>query len=123
MRDKGVSQAFIYHLQWRTQLRDFMDGKGDFDVAEISPEGCSFGKWLRCDEIKQDASTPEIQELVSTHDDLHKIAERVYDLKMLGQDNAARQELRKVVKASLKLYSLLGALNIIKDNQGFILGG
>jgi hypothetical protein len=119
MRD--VSQAFLYHLQWKTQLRNFIDGKGDFDVEEISPEGCSFGKWLLSDEIAQDASAPEIQELISTHDDLHETAKRVYDLKMSGQVNAARQELRKVVKASLKLYSLLGALNMIKDDHGFIL--
>lgn len=119
MRD--VSQAFLYHLQWKTQLRNFVDGKGDFDVEEISPEGCSFGKWLLSDVIAKDASAPEIQELISTHDDLHETAKRVYDLKMSGQVNAARQELRKVVKASLKLYSLLGALNMIKDDHGFIL--
>ncbi len=115
------AQHLLYHLQWKTQLRNFVDGKGDFDFEEISAEGCSFGKWLLSDETTQDASTPEIQELISTHDDLHETAKRVYDLKMSGQVNAARRELRKVVKTSLKLYSLLRALNIIKDNRGFIL--
>lgn len=121
MKPTSLPEAFLFHLQWKAQLRDFIDGKGDFDVAEISPEGCSFGKWLCSGEIRQNASTLEIQELVSTHDDLHETAQRAYDLKILGQDNAARQELGKIVKSSMKLYSLLNAMNIITDNQGFIL--
>jgi hypothetical protein len=123
MKPKILSEAFLFHLQWKIQLRDFIDGKGDFDVAEISPKGCSFGKWLCSAEIRQNASTLEIQELVSTHDDLHETAKRAYDLKILGQDNAARQELGKIVKSSIKLCSLLNAMNIITDNQSLTFTG
>ncbi len=116
MRVKGFSKAFLYHLHWKGKLKKYIDGQGDFDVAKISPEACSFGKWLCSDEIKQYASPSERQELVLLHTSLHDIAKRVYDLKMLGQDNAARQELSKMDIYSMKLSSLLTTLKIITPN-------
>ena len=116
MRNKVFSKAFLYHLYWKGKLKKFIYGKGDIDVAEISPEGCRFGKWLCSDEIKQYASPPEIQELVALQTDLHETAKRAYNLKILGQDDAARQELRKIDKSSMKLSSLLTQLKIIINN-------
>jgi Chemoreceptor zinc-binding domain len=116
MKAKGFSKAFLYHLHWKGKLKKYIDGQGDFDVAKISPESCRFGKWLCSDEIKQYVSPFEIQELVSLHTELHAIAKRVYDLKMLGQDNAARQELSKIDIYSMKLSSLLTTLKTISKN-------
>lgn len=116
MKTKGFSKAFLYHLHWKGKLKKFIEGQGDFDVAKISPEGCRFGKWLCSDEIEQYASPFEIQELVSLHTSLHDIARRVYDLKMSGQDYAARQELSKIDIYSMKLSSLLTNLKIISSN-------
>jgi len=50
------------------------------------------------------------------HTELHDIAKRVYDLKMLGQDNAARQELSRIDIYSMKLSSLLTTLKTISKN-------
>ena len=116
MKAKVFSKAFLYHLHWKGKLKKFIDGQGDFDVAKISPEACKFGKWLSSDEIKQYASPFERQELVSLHTELHDIAKRVYDLKILGQDNAARQELSKIEKYSMKLSSLLTSLKRVYHN-------
>ena len=116
MRVKGFSKAFLYHLHWKGKLKKYIDGKGDFDVAKISPEACRFGKWLYSDEIKQYASPSERQELVLLHESLHDIAKRVYDLKKLNQDTAARQELSKIDKYSMKLSSLLTGLKRIYNN-------
>lgn len=113
MNSNDISKAFIYHLQWKSQLRKFVDGKGYFDIAEIYPEGCSLGKWLSSEEINQYASPLEIQKLILLHTDLHDAAKRVYDLKISGQDNAAMQELWKIDKSSMKLSSLLTALKMI----------
>ena len=113
MKIEGFSKAFHHHLRWKVQFKKFIDGKGDFDIAEISPEGCSFGKWLCSDEIKKYASPREIQELVSLHTDLHDTAQRVYDLKILGQDTAARHALGKIDTYSMKLSSLLTTLKLI----------
>ncbi len=116
MKVKGFSKAFLFHLHWKGKLKKYIDGNGDFDVAKISPEACRFGKWLCSDEIKQYASPVEIQKLVSLHTDIHDTAKRAYDLKILGQDNAARKELSKIDKYSMKLSSLLTALRVITPN-------
>ncbi len=121
MQIKDISQAFLYHLQWKSQLRDFVAGKGDFNVDEISPEGCDLGKWLSSDEMKQYSANSNIQELVLAHNELHETAKRVYDLKLVGQNNLAQQELSNIVKSSIKIYSLLNALPILTESDSFVL--
>ncbi len=120
MQIKDISQAFLYHLQWKSQLRDFVEGKGDFNVDEISPEGCNLGKWLSSDEVQQYAFNSNIEELVLAHDELHETAKRVYDLKLLGQNYSAQQELSNIVKSSMKIYSLLNALLVIPESDSVI---
>ena len=109
---KDISQAFIYHLQWKASLRDFIEGKRDFDIAEISSEGCTLGKWLSSEDIRQHLSDADIQELISAHNELHAQAKRVYDFKMAGHGNFAQHELSNISKSSLRIYSLLNTLNI-----------
>ena len=121
MQIKDISQAFIYHLQWKSRLRDFVEGKGDFNIAEISPEGCDLGKWLSSDEMKQYSSNSNIQELVLAHNKLHETAKRVYDLKLLGQNYSAQQELSNIVKSSMKIYSLLNTLLVVPESDSVIL--
>ena len=113
MNDNEISKAFTYHLKWKSYLRKFVDGEGDFDIAEISPEGCNLGKWLSSGEINLYASPDEIQAVISLHNDIHDAARQVYELKMSGQDSAAKRELSKINKYSMDLHSLLARLNII----------
>lgn len=115
MKARNFSKALLYHLQWKVRLRKFLDGKGDFDVSEVSPENCEFGKWLCSDEITKYASNLEIREIERVHARLHKTAKRVYGLKMLGSDSAARQELRKMEATSMSLASLLTTMKIINN--------
>ncbi len=121
MQIRDISQAFLYHLQWKSRLRDFVEGKGDFNISEISPEGCDLGKWLSSDEVKEYASNSNIEELVLAHNELHETAKRVYNLKLLGQNNLAQLELSNIVKSSMKIYSLLNALPILTESDSFIL--
>ena len=121
METKDISQAFLYHLQWKSRLRDFVNGRGDFDIAEISPDGCSLGKLLSSDEMKQYGSNARREELVRTHNELHDMAKRVYDLKIMGQDIAALQELSNITHSSMEIHSLLTAMNIISESDRFVL--
>ena len=116
MKAKGFSKALLYHLQWKVQLRKFLDGRGDFSVEDLSFEGCKFGRWLCSDEITQYASSPEIRELEKWQTELLEIAKRVYDLKIRGKVTAAQRELRKVEPISMKLSSLLTTLKTIHKN-------
>jgi len=116
MKAKGFSKALLYHLQWKVQLRKFLDGRGDFNVKELSSEGCKFGKWLCSDEITKYASRSEIQELEKWQTELLKIAKRVYELKIRGKVSAAQRELSKLEPVSMKLSSLLTTLKTINKN-------
>jgi hypothetical protein len=121
MQIKDISQAFLFHLQWKSRLRAFIEGKGQFDITEISPEGCDLGKWLSSDEIKLYASHSDIRELAAAHNELHETAKRVYDLKVMGRDNEARQALSNIVKSSMKIYSLLASIHIINESESLVL--
>jgi hypothetical protein len=116
MKAKGFSKALLYHLQWKVLLKKFLDGQRDFDVEDLSPEKCEFGKWLRSDEITKYASPAEIREIEKVHAKFHESAKRVYALKMLDEDFDARQQLKKMEATSMKLVSLLTTLKIINNN-------
>ena len=116
MKEKEFSKALLYHLQWKVQLRKFLDGRGDFNAKELSFEGSKFGKWLSSDKIIHYASRPEIQEIEKWQTELLEIGKRVYDLKIRGKVTAAQRELRKLEPISMKLGSLLITLKTINEN-------
>ena len=106
----------LYHLQWKVQLRKFLDGRADFNVKELSFEDSTFGKWLSSDEITRYASRPEIRELGKYQTELLEIGKRAYDLKIQGKLTVAQRELRKLEPISIKLSSLLTTLKTISRN-------
>jgi hypothetical protein len=110
------SKALIYHLQWKVQFKQFLEGQGHFDIAELFLENCKLGKWLHSEEILKYASRTEIREIEKVHTKLHEMAKRVYALKKLGKDSDARQELSKMETTSMKLASLLTTLKAISEN-------
>jgi len=116
MKARGFSKALIYHLQWKVQLKKFIDGQGNFNIAELSPEECKFGKWLCSNEAAEYASEKELREISKVHYKLHNIAKRVYGLRMSGNDIMARKELAKMEVASMKLASLMTTLKAINNN-------
>jgi len=116
MKAKKYSKAIIYELQWKVQLKKFLDGQGHFDIAELYPENCKFGKWLCSDEITKYASPSEIREIEKVHTKLHQEAKRVYALKNLGEDLDAKQKLKKMEATIMRLVSLLTTLKVISEN-------
>jgi len=116
MKAKKYSKAIIYELQWKVQLKKFLDGQGHFDIAELYPENCKFGKWLCSDEVTKYASPSEIREIEKVHTKLHQEAKRVYALKSLGEDLDAKQKLKKMEATIMRLVSLLTTLKVISEN-------
>jgi hypothetical protein len=110
MKAQDYSEALLYHLQWKVQLRKFLDGQGHFNIADLSPENCKLGKWLHSDKITEYSSHAEIREIEKVHTKFHEQAKRVYGLKKLGEDFDARQKLCKLEATSTKLVSLLTTL-------------
>jgi hypothetical protein len=116
VKAEKYSKALIYHLQWKVQLKKFLDGQAHFDIAELSPEKCKLGEWLRSDEITKYASPAEMREIEKVHTKLHEKAKRVYALKMLGEHSDAQQQLKQMEATSMKLASLLTTLKAISEN-------
>lgn len=116
MKAKKYSRALISHLQWKVKLKAFLDGRGHFDIDELSAENCKFGKWLRSHEITKYASSTEIREIEKLHIKIHERAKRVYALRMLGEDSKAKQQFQKMEASSMKLASLLSILKVISEN-------
>jgi hypothetical protein len=116
MKSKVFSKGLLYHLKWKVDLKKYIEGRINFNVAEISSEDCMFGKWLRSGEITKYASNLEIRQIGDLHTEIHEIAQRVCELKILGQNTAVRKELKKMETTSMKLNSLLIALRISNNN-------
>jgi len=116
VKAKNYSKALLYHLQWKVQLKKFLEGKAHFDIAELSPENCKFGQWLRSDEITKYARPAEMREIEKVHTKLHEKAKRVYALKMSGEHSDAQQQLKKMEATSMKLASLLTTLKAIRED-------
>jgi len=115
-KSKTFSKGVLYHLKWKADLKEFIAGKINVNVAEISSEDCKFGKWLRSAEMTKYASTLEIRQINSLHTELHEIAKCVCELKMSGQNVASRREFKKMQTISMKLNSLLLNLMILNNN-------
>ena len=113
MKAKNYTEALTCHLQWKVQFKKFLDGEGDFDIAELSLENCKLGKWLHSDGLCKYASLKELRQIEQVHGKFHECAERVYALKMLGRDFEARQELKRMEEASMILASLLTTLKAV----------
>ncbi len=116
MKAQKYSKALICHLQWKVNLKKFLDGKGHFDINELCPQKCQFGEWLHSAETAKYVSPTEIREIEKLHATLHEKARRIYDLKMLGEDSCATQQFYKMEAISMKLVSLLTILKVISEN-------
>lgn len=117
MKAKVFSKALLYHLEWKVQLRKFLDGKGNAAVSGTVPtEQSKFGKWLSSDEMSQHASTHEIIEMKRLHTALQEKAKRICELRYLGDTAAARREFKDMEPTSIKLVSLLTTAKNISQN-------
>ena len=65
MKSKTFAKGLLYHLKWKVDLKKFIDGRINFNVAELSSEDCMFGKWLRSDEITKYASNLKYNKLTT----------------------------------------------------------
>ncbi len=115
IKSKAFSKGLLYHLKWKADLKQFIFGKINSNVAESSSDACMFGKWLCSNEITRYASAFEIRQINNLHAELHEVAARACELKILDQNAAARREFKKMQSISMNLNSLL--LNLLILNK------
>jgi methyl-accepting chemotaxis protein len=96
------------HLDWKTKLRSFLDGRHTLTEAQaISHKDCELGKWLYSEGLKKYGHLAAMQELEQTHVELHAIVRKVVQMKNAGDAAAAQQEFSKLGAVSDDIIKLL----------------
>jgi methyl-accepting chemotaxis protein len=99
------------HLQWRSRLRDFLDGKGILTESQaVSERDCAFGKWFYAEGIKRFGDLPEMKQIEQPHAELHKTVRDIMNLKHSGNMKAAEKEYEKIGPLSEIIVSLLNVI-------------
>ncbi len=105
-----LSSAKAAHLNWKTRLRSYLDGKEALTRDEaVSHRHCNFGKWYYSDGLKYFANLQGIIDVEKPHEELHELIRIIIDLKDNGQTAEAEAAYRKVDVISSKIVGYLDA--------------
>ncbi|MBS4098003.1 MAG: PAS domain-containing protein [Sulfuricella sp.] len=105
------SAARAKHLQWRTRIRDFLDGKEAMDASKaVSHRDCDLGKWLYSGGLKKYGHLPEMQEMETLHEQLHSVIRDIVQLKNSGKQSEAERQFTKIGDYSQQVIDLLNRI-------------
>jgi methyl-accepting chemotaxis protein len=117
-RGGGVDFADLRfkHLQWRSKLRDFLDGKATLTDSEaVSERDCALGHWYYSEGMKNYGNIPEMRQIEKPHTDLHRMVKEIMRLKNAGKLKEAEKAYEKIGPLSGEVVSLL---DVIEDRVG-----
>ena len=97
------------HLQWRSRLRDFLDGNSTLSEAEaVSERDCALGKWYYSPAgFQKFSNIKEMKKIENPHTLLHKTVREVLNLKNSGNLKAAEKAYEKITPLSSEIVDLL----------------
>ncbi len=99
------------HLQWRSKLRDFLDGKETLSMAQaVSERDCALGKWYYAEGLGKFSHVPEMKQVEKPHTELHRTVKEIMNLKNSGNIKAAEKAYEKIGPLSAEVVSLLDAI-------------
>ncbi len=105
-----LSAAKAAHLNWKTRLRSFLDGKEALTMEQaVSHHHCDFGKWYYSDGLKKFGHLKPLRDVEKPHEELHELIREIIQFKENGQDAAAEQAYSQVASISEHIVSLLDA--------------
>ena len=103
-----LSAAKAAHLNWKTRLRSFLDGKATLTLEQaVSHHHCDFGKWYYSEGLKKFGHIKPIVEVEGPHAELHKKIKTIIELKQAGDIPGAEREYQKVASISETIVGLL----------------
>ncbi len=103
-----LSAAKAAHLNWKTRLRDFLDGKASLSMEEaVSHHDCKFGKWYFSEGLEKYSHIPAIVEVDTPHEQLHELIRVIIDYKNSGRREEAEQAYQQVAEISREIVKLL----------------
>jgi len=105
-----LSSAKAAHLNWKTRLRAFLDGKEALTREEaVSHRHCNFGKWYYSDGLEHFGQLQGIIDVEKPHEELHELIRMVIDFKNNGQTAEAEAAYKQVDAISSMIVSHLDA--------------
>lgn len=105
-----LSSAKAAHLNWKTKLRSFLDGKSSLSKEQaVSHHHCEFGKWYYSDGLKNFGHLQAIKDVEDPHEQLHELIRMIIDMKTNGQIAEAEAAYQNVATLSERIVSLLDA--------------
>ena len=108
-----LSSAKAAHLNWKTRLRAFLDGKEALTLDEaVSHRHCNFGKWYYSDGLKHFGQLQGIKDVEKPHEEIHELIRMVIDLKSNGQTAEAEAAYNQVAAISS---TIVGHLDVAEQ--------
>jgi len=103
-----LSGAKSAHLNWKTRLRSFLDGKATLTEAEaVSHQQCAFGKWYYSEGLKQYGHIQELRDVEEPHAELHRTIKEIVLAMKTGDKANAEKLYAKVDGISRRIVALL----------------
>ena len=103
-----LSAAKAAHLNWKTKLRSFLDGKSSLTREQaVSHHHCDFGKWYYGEGLRQFGHLKPLADVEAPHEELHELIRMIIDVKKNGQTAEAERLYKNVAILSEKIVGLL----------------
>jgi len=99
--------ASVRHLLFKSKLRSFLYGSNTAEEPIRDPNVCALGKWINERALIVYAHLPESKELDQVHQQIHKEANRLMDLRLAGKAEQAITGLADVQVLAERITELL----------------
>ena len=99
------------HLQWKSRLRDFLDGKHALtDEQAVSHHDCDLGKWYYGEGLQRFGHIREMKELDGIHAELHNTVREIVTLMNTGDAEKAEEKFERIGPISGEIVELLNRI-------------
>lgn len=116
-----IEQALEAHALWRKRFKDFLNGRGSFEIATVGAnDQCQFGQWLNREGHRL-MPVSLYDDIRSAHDEFHLIAASIIQKIKNKQFAEAHQDLETegpFNRASEHLASILFKASLREPNTG-----
>lgn len=103
-----LAAAKAAHLDWRTRIRAFLDGRASLNQSEaVSGHDCAFGKWYYSSGKSRFAHLQGMQDVEKPHLEMHRVIQEIVRLRHAGDLARAESLYRQVEALSVQVVACL----------------
>ncbi|MDX1810502.1 MAG: methyl-accepting chemotaxis protein [Gammaproteobacteria bacterium] len=113
-----LSSAKAAHLNWKTRIRSFLDGKESLSPEQaVSHKHCDFGKWYYSQGLKNFGDIQAIVDVEKPHEELHKTIKEIIDMKNSGDVKGSEEAYEKISYISGEIVRLLDKAEVQANSK------